>query len=267
MIVPAMTVDILKHVTSTQEDKLSSLKYVVTGSAPTPPDLAKNFLKAVPHLQNFYIRYGSTETGGCMTMPFPTDNPEDGVASVGFPLDLTEVKVCHPKTGSVVPIGCEGELWVRGHHVMPGYFKSAEKTAEAIENGWFKTGDMGVMDDKGSLSLKGRTKEMIIRGGENIYPKELENLLHTHPEIAEAYVCPVPDDRMGQEICAWVSLKDKSKEMTEEDIKSFCQERISYFKVPKYILFVDDFPRTPKGSPQKFLMSEKSCEILGIPKE
>lgn len=200
-------------------------------------------------------------------MPLPNDDPEYGVDKVGAPLDFTEVKVCHPKTGNVVPVGSEGELWVRGHHVMPGYFKNADKTREAIEDGWFKTGDMGVMNERGYLSLKGRTKEMIIRGGENIYPKELENLLATHPDISEAYVCSVPDARMGQEICAWVVLKDKTKNVTAEDIKSFCKERISYFKVPKYIFFVDDFPRTPKGSPQKYLMSEKSCEILGIPKE
>lgn len=267
MIVPAMTVDLLKHVTNNPADNLPSLKYVVTGSAPTPPDLARNFIKGLPHLNNFYIRYGSTETGGCMTLPFPTDQAEDGVALVGSPLDLTEVKVCHPKTGTVVPIGSEGELWVRGHHVMPGYFKNPEKTREAIEDGWFKTGDMGFMNDQGHLSLKGRTKEMIIRGGENIYPKELENLLHSHPDIEEAHVCGVPDERMGQEVCAWVSLKDKTSEVKEDDIKAYCKDRISYFKVPKYILFVEDFPRTPKGSPQKYVMTEKSCEILGIPKE
>ena len=267
MIVPAMTVDMLKHLSGNTEDSLESLKYIVTGSAPTPPDLARNFINTLPHLKNFYIRYGSTETGGCMTMPLPNDEPEYGVDKVGAPLDFTEVKVCHPKTGNIVPIGGEGELWVRGHHVMPGYFKNQDKTREAIEDGWFKTGDMGVMNEKGYLSLKGRTKEMIIRGGENIYPKELENLLATHPDISEAYVCSVPDARMGQEICAWIVLKDKTKKVTAEDIKSFCKERISYFKVPKYILFVEDFPRTPKGSPQKYLMSEKSCEILGFPKE
>jgi fatty-acyl-CoA synthase len=264
MIVPAMTVDILGLVEKMGHNPIPSLKYVVTGSAPTPPDVAKKFVAKIPSVKHFYIRYGSTETGGCMTMPFPADSPETTCSSVGAPLDLTQVKVCDPKSGKEVEVGKEGEIWVRGHHVMLGYWKDDVKTAEAIENGWFKTGDVGVMGKDGYISLVGRIKEMIIRGGENIYPKEIENLLHQHQQVYEAFVCGVPDPRLGEQVCAWVKLKDPSSGVTEKELQSFCEGKISKFKIPRYILFVDEFPRTPTGKAQKFAMTEQSIKILKL---
>lgn len=266
MIVPAMTVDIANRLEQTG-DSLPSLTTIITGSAPTPPQVAKKFLDKVPSAKYFYIRYGSTETGGCMSMPFEGDLPESTISNVGAPLDLTEMKVCDPKSGKVVPISAEGEVWARGHHVMLGYWKDVEKTNESIENGWFKTGDMGTMDKNGRINLVGRKKELIIRGGENIYPKEIENLLHQHPSILEAFACGVPDERMGEEVCAWVKLKDSADKVTPEEVRNFCSDKIASFKVPKYILLVDEFPRTPTGKAQKFLMTEKSCEILGLSKK
>ena len=125
---------------------------------------------------------------------------------------------------------------------------------------------MGTMDEMGRINLVGRKKELIIRGGENIYPKEIENLLHQHPSILEAAACGVPDERMGEEICAWIKLKDSAEKLTSDEVKQFCSDKIASFKVPRHILFVDEFPRTPTGKMQKFAMTEKSCEILGIKK-
>ena len=264
MIVPAMTVDILNLVEKMDQNPIPSLKYVVTGSAPTPPEVAKSFVSKVPSVKHFYIRYGSTETGGCMTMPFPSDGPDKTCSVVGAPLDLTQVKICNPKSGKEVEIGKEGEIWVRGHHVMLGYWKDEVKTAEEIRNGWFKTGDVGVMGEDGYVSLVGRIKEMIIRGGENIYPKEIENLLHQHEEVYEAFVCGVPDPRLGEQVCAWVKLKNPASSVTEKELQTFCDGKISKFKIPRYILFVDEFPRTPTGKAQKFAMTEKSIEILKL---
>lgn len=263
MIVPAMTVDIANRLEQTG-DSLPSLKNIITGSAPTPPQVAKKFLSHVPSAKYFNIRYGSTETGGCMSMPFVGDLPDSTINNVGAPLDLTEMKVCDPKSGRILPLGAEGEVWARGHHVMLGYWQDIDKTNESIENGWFKTGDMATMDSQGRINLVGRKKELIIRGGENIYPKEIENLLHLHPSILEAFACGVPDERMGEEVCAWVKLKNPSDKLTADEVKAFCADKIASFKVPRYILFVDEFPRTPTGKAQKFLMTEKSCEILNI---
>lgn len=264
MIVPAMTVDILNLVSKMDHNPIPSLRYVITGSAPTPPEVAKNFVSTIPSVERFYIRYGSTETGGCMTMPFPADKPDKTSAVVGAPLDLTQVKICDPKTGKELAIGQQGEIWVRGHHVMLGYWEDVVKTKEAIENGWFKTGDVGVMQEDGYVSLVGRIKEIIIRGGENIYPKEIENLLHQHPDVYEAFVCGVPDPRLGEQVCAWIKLRDGAAPITETDIKSFCHGQISKFKIPEYVLFVEEFPRTPTGKAQKFAMTEQSIKFLNL---
>ncbi|RWS02597.1 acyl-CoA synthetase-like protein, partial [Dinothrombium tinctorium] len=264
MMVPAMTVDILNYVERNGKE-LSSLKTVITGSAPTPVEVAKKFLNKVKSTEEFLIRYGSTETGGCMTMPLQGEGPSQTIDNVGKPLDYVEIKIVDPKSLKIQKLNEQGELWARGHNVMLGYWNDKEKTAEAITpSGWFRTGDTATMDENGRIKLVGRVKEMIIRGGENIYPKEIEELLHKHPSIYEAFVCGVPDERMGEEICAWVKLKDGCDNVKEDDIKKFCKDKISYFKVPRYVLFVDEFPRTPTGKAQKFLMTQQSCQMLGI---
>ncbi|XP_074596928.1 medium-chain acyl-CoA ligase ACSF2, mitochondrial-like [Brevipalpus obovatus] len=266
MIVPAMTVDIVNYIEK-NHTTLPSLKTVVTGSAPTTVATVQKFLKNIPGTKSFLIRYGSTETGGCMTMPHRGDLPEQTMDNVGAPLDLTEVKIVDRKTGHLMPIGEQGELMVRGHHVMLGYWEDPDKTREAINSSnWFISGDIATMDDKGYIKLVGRAKELIIRGGENVYPKEVEELLYRHPLIAEAHVCGVPDERMGEELCAWIKLKnpeDKEKINTDE-IRQFCKDKISYFKVPRYVLVVDDFPRTPTGKAQKFMMTEQSIKLLNL---
>ncbi|KAI1280689.1 Medium-chain acyl-CoA ligase ACSF2, mitochondrial [Halotydeus destructor] len=265
MMVPAMTVDIINYLEANKVD-IPSLKAVITGSAPTPVQVAKKFVKVVPSAKQFLIRYGSTETGGCMSMPLVGDGPDKTVDNVGAPLSLTEMKVVNPKTGTLVKLGQQGEVWARGHNVMLGYWEDETKTKEAIENGWFKTGDMATMDDKGYIKLVGRTKELIIRGGENVYPKEIEELLHQHPAVYEAFACGVPDKRLGEEICAWIKLKDGVEGISQEDIKAFCKDKISYYKVPRYVLFVNEFPRTPTGKAQKFAMTEQSIKMLDLDK-
>ncbi|CAG2113012.1 unnamed protein product [Medioppia subpectinata] len=148
---------------------------------------------------------------------------------------------------------------------MIGYWRDEIKTKEALdEHKWYKSGDLATMDEKGFVKIIGRTKEMIIRGGENIYPREVEELLHTHPEVFDAYVVGVPDERTGEEVCAWVQLKNKDSKITEEEIRNFCKDNISYFKVPRYVLFVDGFPMTPTGKAKKFIMRDESCIKLGL---
>ncbi|RWS21878.1 acyl-CoA synthetase family member 2-like protein, partial [Leptotrombidium deliense] len=249
MMVPAMTVDISNFVEK-NGIKLPTLKTVVTGSAPTPVEVAKKFLKNVNTTEDFLIRYGSTETGGCMTMPIPGETSDHTIRNVGKPLDHTEIKIVNPKSHSTTKLNEEGELWARGRNVMLGYWNDEEKTKETITaGGWFRSGDMAKMDESGC--------------GENIYPKEIEELLHQHSSVYEAFVCGVPDERMGEELCAWIKLKE-GHNLKEEDVKNFCKEKISYFKVPRYVVFVDEFPRTPTGKAQKFLMTEQSIKMLGL---
>jgi fatty-acyl-CoA synthase len=146
------------------------------------------------------------------------------------------------------------------------YWDEPQKTAEAFENGWYKTGDLGTIDEDGYLKIDGRTKEMIIRGGENVYPREVEEVIQTHPEVLEAAVCGIPDEKMGEEIVSWIKLKDPMKKSTlkAQDLKLFLKDKISYFKIPKHVLVMDSFPMTASGKVQKHIMSQKSCHILGI---
>ncbi|CAG2165243.1 unnamed protein product [Oppiella nova] len=170
----------------------------------------------------------------------------------------TDVRVAYGATEA-------GELLSRGHNQMIGYWRDEKNTRAAIDSSnWYKSGDLATMDEHGYIKIVGRTKEMIIRGGENIYPREVEELLHKHPDILDAYVCGVPDHRTGEEVCAWIQPKDPNRKPTEAEIREFCKQRITYFKVPRYVLFVDKFPLTPAGKVKKFVMREQSCRILGL---
>ncbi|RWS00657.1 Acetoacetyl-CoA synthetase-like protein, partial [Dinothrombium tinctorium] len=186
--------------------------------------------------------------------------------TVGQVADHVSLKIVDPITKKIVKIGEQGEIWVKGYCRMLGYYEDEEKTREVIDqSGWYNMGDLGVLDENGYLKIIGRTKEMIIRGGINLFPKEIEDVINTHPNVAEAYVCGVPSEKLGEEVCAWVKLKQNNeKSLSSEDIKNFCLERMSRYKCPKYLLFVDSFPLTASNKAQKFLMTQKSCEILGI---
>jgi fatty-acyl-CoA synthase len=189
------------------------------------------------------------------------------VTTVGQVLPHVEAKIVNPETGETVERGPEGEYCTRGFHVMNGYWNDAEKTAEAIDaDGWMHSGDLAIMDDEGYVNIVGRIKDMIIRGGENVYPREIEEFLYTHPAIADAQVIGLPDLKYGEEIMAWVQLAD-GQTLTEDDVKAFCKGKIAHFKIPRYISFVNDFPMTVTGKIRKAEMREKSIADLGLQSE
>jgi fatty-acyl-CoA synthase len=186
------------------------------------------------------------------------------VSTVGRVHPHVEIKIVDPLDGGVVPRGDAGELLTRGYSVMLGYWNDPERTAEAIDRaGWMHTGDLATMDDEGYVNIVGRSKDMIIRGGENVYPREIEEFLYTHEDVADVAVIGVPDERYGEEIMAWVQLREGAAS-TEEDLKSFCKGKIAHYKVPRYVKLVEEFPMTITGKVQKFKMREAAIEELGL---
>jgi fatty-acyl-CoA synthase len=174
------------------------------------------------------------------------------------------VKLIDPATGATVPRGEPGELLTRGYSVMAGYWNDPERTAEAVDpHGWMHTGDLATMDGDGYLNIVGRSKDMVIRGGENIYPREVEEFLHTHPDVLEAAVIGVPDDRYGEELMAWIRLREGAS-LSDDDVRSFCEGKIAHFKRPRYVRFADEFPMTVTGKVQKYKMREQAIEELGL---
>ena len=208
------------------------------------------------HMKEVEICYGMTETSPVSTQTRLDSSFEKTVTTVGKVMPHTEIKIVHPGTNSVVPIGERGELCTRGYCVMLGYWNDDEKTKDAIDSArWMHTGDLAIMDDEGYISIVGRIKDMIIRGGENIYPKEIEEFLYQHPAIHEVQVIGIPDEKYGEEICAWIELKQNMR-LTEEEIKSYCRGKIAHYKIPRYIKFVDSFPMTVTGKIRKVEMRE-----------
>jgi fatty-acyl-CoA synthase len=196
-------------------------------------------------------------------MTLADDPLEKRVETVGRAGPHLEVKIVDEE-GRTVPIGGTGDICTRGYAVMHGYWDDPERTAETIDaGGWLHSGDLGVMDEDGYVAVVGRLKDMIIRGGENIYPREIEEFLFTHPDIQDAKVIGIPDEKYGEEVCAWVQLRQGAA-LTEEDIRAFCKEHIAYFKVPRYIRLVDEFPMTVTGKVQKFRMREVMAAELGL---
>jgi len=264
MCTPTMVIDILDYLEKNKLE-LTSMRGVMIGGAPVPVEVTHRISRFIPNCDDIRIGYGATELGPCTTACHKSDSFVNRTETVGSPLDFVEVKIVDPQNGNITKIGETGELLSRGHNVMIGYWRDEQKTKESIdESKWYKSGDLAVMDKFGFVKIIGRTKELIIRGGENIYPREVEELLHTHPQVLDAYVIGVPDERQGEEVCAWIKLRNKDSKVTDEEIRKFCKDNISYFKVPRYVLFVDDFPLTSTGKAKKFLMREKSCEILGL---
>nr|XP_037281545.1 medium-chain acyl-CoA ligase ACSF2, mitochondrial-like [Rhipicephalus microplus] len=257
---PTMFIDILHHLKNGQYD-VSSMKRAVMAGSPCPPEVVKRVMTEL-NAQRFFILYGTTETSPVITATTPDDPLDKWIHSVGKPVQHTEVKIVD-KENKIVPTGQRGELCTRGYLVFMGYFDDEENTRKAICNGWYHTGDEAVMAEDGRISIKGRIKDMIIRGGENIYPQEIEDFLYTHPAIEEVQVVGVPDERMGEEACAWIILKPGCS-ATEEDIKNFCKGKLSHFKIPRYIFFVDTFPKTLSGKVQKFAIRERSCQMLKL---
>jgi fatty-acyl-CoA synthase len=260
--VPTMYVAELCHPEFERFD-LSSLKKGVMSGAPCPVELMKRVAERM-HCNRLVIPYGQTESSPVITMTSVEDSFEVRVASVGKALANTEVQIVDPSTKQRLPIGEQGELCTRGYLVMKGYDGDAGATAEVVDNeGWLHTGDLAVLRPDGYFSFKGRAKETIIRGGENIYPREIEDFLHTHPKVADVYVVGIPDAKLGETVVAWIQL-EPGVEATDEEIRDFCRGKIAYFKVPQYVRFVDSFPQTVTKKVQKFLMREEEIRERGL---
>jgi len=242
---------------------LSSLRTGIMAGSPCPVEVMKRVLSEM-HMAEVEICYGMTETSPVSTQTSADDDMERRVSTVGRVHPHVEVKVTDPETGQVLPRGRHGELCTRGYSVMLGYWNEPDKTAEAIDAGrWMHTGDLAVMDDAGYLNITGRIKDMVIRGGENIYPREVEEFLYSHPDIEDVQVIGVPDEKYGEELCAWVRLRPGST-ITAEQVREFCAGKIAHYKIPRYVRVTEEFPMTVTGKVQKFRMRETSVSELGL---
>jgi fatty-acyl-CoA synthase len=229
--------------------------------SPCPVEVMKQVAEFMPEVT---ICYGMTETSPVSTQTKAEDTLDHRTATVGRVHPHVTVKVVDPETGETVQRGETGELCTAGYGVMIGYWDNEAKTAEAIDaDGFMHTGDLAVMDADGYLSIVGRSKDMVIRGGENVYPREVEEFLYTHPDIVDAQVIGVPDLKYGEELCAWVRLREGAT-LTQEDLKAFCAGKLAHYKVPRYLRVCDEFPLTVTGKVQKFKMRETSIQELSL---
>jgi fatty-acyl-CoA synthase len=260
--VPTMFIAELEHPEFSRFD-LTSLKKGVMAGSPCPIEIMKKVVDLM-HCRDLTIAYGQTESSPVSTMSRVGDSLELRVATVGCAVPNAEIKIVSTETGETLEIGQQGELCTRGFLVMQGYDDEPEATRAAIDDeGWLHTGDLAVMHSNGYFSFRGRAKDTIIRGGENIYPREVEDFLHTHPKIADVYIVGLPDARLGETVLAWVQLK-QGETATEEEIRDFCKGKIAYFKVPQYVRFVDSFPMTISRKVQKFLIREQEIKERGL---
>lgn len=242
---------------------LTSLRTGMMSGAPCPVELMKRVLDEM-HIGELVIAYGQTETSPVITMSDAQDSIEIRVKTVGRAMPQTEIKIVSQDNRETLPLGKQGEICARGYAVMKGYDGDPEGTARVLQpDGWLKTGDLGMMREDGCIHLTGRSRDVIIRGGENIYPREVEEFLYTHRKVAEVQIVGIPHARLGEVVVAWVRLRP-GETATEEEIRSFCQGQIAYYKVPEHIRFVDDFPATLSGKIQKYKMREFEIEARGL---
>ncbi|NXR11926.1 ACSF2 synthetase, partial [Semnornis frantzii] len=252
---PTMFIDMLSQPDFDSYD-LSSLRGGVIAGSPVPPEVMKMIITKM-HMPEIVVAYGTTENSPVTFMGFPNDSITRKTETVGCIFPHTEAKIEDRETGQPVPLNTPGELQIRGYCVMLGYWNDPAKTNEVVTpEGWYKTGDLASLDEHGYCKIIGRCKDMIIRGGENIYPAELEQFLHTHPKVEEVQVVGVKDLRMGEEICACIRVR-AGQDCTQEEIKAFCKGKISHFKIPRYIVFVDQYPLTVSGKIQKYKLREQ----------
>jgi fatty-acyl-CoA synthase len=263
--VPTMFIAELDHPRFKEFD-LSTLRTGIMAGSPCPTEVMKRVVDQM-HLNEITIAYGMTETSP-VSCQSSTDTPLDKrVSTVGTVQPHLEVKIVDPETGAIVPVGQSGELCTRGYSVMHGYWDDEPRTREAIDpEHWMHTGDLATMDAEGYVNIVGRIKDLVIRGGENIYPREIEEFLYRHPKVQDVQVVGLPDRKYGEELCAWIIVKP-GQSATEDDIRSFCKGQIAHYKVPKYIQFVTEFPMTVTGKIQKFKIRDAMTEQLGLTKE
>ncbi len=260
--VPTMFIAVLGHPEFHNFD-LSSLRTGMMAGSPCPIEVMKQCVDEM-HMNEVTIGYGMTETSPVSTQTSPDDPLEKRVASVGRVLPHIQVKGIEPTAGITVGRNEPGELCTKGYSVMLGYWNEPQKTAEAIDaDSWMHSGDLAVMDDAGYVSIVGRIKDMVIRGGENIYPREVEEFLYTHPDIVDVQVVGVPDPKYGEELVAWVRLREGAA-LTRDDVAAFCAGRIAHFKIPRYLHVTEEFPMTVTGKIQKYKMREVSIDVLGL---
>jgi len=261
--VPTMFIAELGHPDFDKMD-LSSLRTGIMAGSLCPTEVMKQVINKM-NMKEVQIAYGMTETSPVSTQTGAADSLEKRVTTVGRTQPHLESKIVDPSTGYILPRGEIGELCTRGYSVMLKYWNNDQGTKEAIDAaGWMHTGDLASMDEEGYIKIEGRIKDMVIRGGENIYPKEVEEFLYTHPAIAEVQVTGIPDKKYGEELIAWIKLQPGADEISDESLREFCKGKITHFKIPRYFKFVEEFPMTVTGKIQKFKMREISVKELGL---
>ncbi|HWE10980.1 MAG TPA: AMP-binding protein [Solirubrobacteraceae bacterium] len=260
--VPTMFIAQLDHPRFADFD-LTSLRTGIMAGSPCPVEVMKRVIELM-HMGEVSIAYGMTETSPVSTQTAFDDPVEKRVGSVGRVHPHVEIKIVAPDDGRTVERGAAGELCTRGYSVMAGYWEDEERTAEAIDGGaWMHTGDLATMDGEGYVNIVGRIKDMVIRGGENVYPREVEEFLYSHPDVADVQVVGVPDERYGEELMAWVIPRDEAP-LDADAVRAFCRGRIAHYKIPRYVKLVDAFPMTVTGKVQKFKMREQAIDELGL---
>ncbi|MGW3963092.1 AMP-binding protein [Amycolatopsis sp. NPDC005003] len=261
--VPTMFIAELNHPDFGEFD-LTSLRTGIMAGSPCPVEVMKQVIDRMG-MAEVSICYGMTETSPVSTQTRSDDSIERRVSTVGRVGPHLEVKVVDPETGLTVPRGEPGELCTRGYSVMLGYWEQPDKTAEAIDAArWMHTGDLAVMDADGYVNITGRIKDMVIRGGENLYPREIEEFLYTHPDILDAQVIGVPDEKYGEELMVWVRMREGAEPLTAEKVREFCSGKLAHYKIPRYVHVVEEFPMTVTGKVRKVEMREKSISLLGL---
>jgi fatty-acyl-CoA synthase len=243
---------------------LSTLRTGIMAGSICPVEVMKHCISDM-HMAEVSIAYGMTETSPVSCQTRSDDDLDRRTATIGRVHPHVEVKIIDPVSGDTVERGETGELCTRGYSVMIGYWQEQEKTAEAIdEDGWMHTGDLAVMREDGYCNVVGRSKDMVIRGGENVYPREVEEFLYSHPDIEDVQVVGVPDERYGEELCAWVKMRAGAEPVDAAAVREFCQGRLSHYKIPRYVMVVDEFPMTVTGKIRKVAMREESARRLGL---
>jgi fatty-acyl-CoA synthase len=241
----------------------SSLRTGIMAGSPCPIEVMKKVVD-VMCAKDITITYGQTESSPGITNTTTDDPLELRVSTVGRTLPDVEMKIVDPETGKEVGCHIQGEICARGYNIMKGYYKMPEATAAAIDSeGWLHTGDLGTVDENGYLKITGRLKDMIIRGGENIYPREIEEYLYTHPDVKDVQVVGVPSVKYGEEVMAYIQLKSNTQ-LTEEEVKKFCEGQIARYKIPRYVAFIDGYPITASGKIQKYKLRDMAVEMLGL---
>ena len=260
--VPTMFIRELEHPEFSRVD-LTSLRTGIMAGSPCPIEVMKQVVEKM-HCREMTIAYGLTESSPVITQTGVSDPLQTRVTTVGRPLPHTEVKIVDPDSGELAPRGTPGELCTRGYLVMSGYYRNPRGTREAIDSeGWLHTGDLATLDEEDYCRITGRVKDMIIRGGENVYPREIEEFLYTHPAVSDVQVVGVPDAKLGEEVLAWIQLKEPGM-VTARDIRDFCRGKIARFKIPRYFKFVDSYPMTVTGKIQKYRIREIAIRELGL---